>query len=407
MAVKPADRLFFIIALSILGIAMLVRLRPGKYVESPKIPEPLRLVIKVMEGGGLRADDLKILISGYARESQNISFITTDEGEADILLTEGYLLAGEIAAGLYLPLDKFQRPAPLSPVEKWALPLVSSMDVLIYNIPLLKAAGFDRPPRTRGEFLDYARGINAANPGTVYPFALGLSPRDVRGIRRDIFSWIRSGGLPLAKDGKPLFWGPRYTETLEFFSLLNGEGLLAPGSFSAAGPDRVEEFIRGDIAMMVVSSGELRGIREKMENGTIGITLVPQADDYTGKPVLGLSTWYAGIMADSPHPAEAWALLSHLKERSVLLAEALALVPGTGIYEPYVSLDPLLDKAWDMYEAADMVEEFLEIPGTGELETALRRELESMIRRDSPKSPEETAAAIRLSWEQWKEPENL
>jgi ABC-type glycerol-3-phosphate transport system substrate-binding protein len=406
VAVRPADRLLFIIALSILGIAILVRLWPGKLPESPKAPEPLRLVIGVMEEGP-RTEALKLLSAGYARESQNIDLIVTGEGEADILFTEGHFLAGEIAAGLYLPLDKFQRSAPSSPVEKWALPLVSSMDVLIYNIPLLRAAGFDRPPRTRSEFLTYARGIHAGNAGPVYPFALGLSPRDAYGIRRDIFSWIRSGGLPLVKDGKPLFGGQRYTEALEFFSLLNGEELLAPGSFTAAGQDRVEEFIRGGIAMMVVSSGELRGIREKMEDGAVGITLVPQADDYTGKPVLGLSTWYAGIRAGSPHPGEAWALLSHLKERSAFLAEALVLVPGTGVYEPYISLDPLLDKAWDMYEAADMAEEFLEIPGTGELEAALRRELESMFRRDSPKSPEETAIAIRQSWEQWKGPENL
>jgi multiple sugar transport system substrate-binding protein len=403
MAVKPADRLLFIIALSILGIAVLVRLRPEKSLESPKAPEPLRLTIRVAEGGGLKPEDINILSAGYVRESRNIELIITGEGEADIFFTEGCRLAEEIAAGLYLPLDKFQRPAPSSPAEKWALPLISSMDVLVYNIPLLKAAGFDRPPRTRNEFLDYARGIGTGNG--VYPFALGL--RDARGIRRDIFSWIRAGGLPLVQDGKPRFEGPRYTEALEFLSLLNNEGLLAPGTFTAAGGERVEEFIRGGIAMMVVSSGELRGIREKMAEGTIGITLVPQADSYSGRPVLGLSTWYAGIGAGSPHPGEAWALLSHLKKRSALLAEALVLVPGTGIYEPYISLDPLLDKAWDMYEAADMVEEFLEIAGTAELETALRRELEFMFRRDSPQSPAETAVAIRRSWEQWKGPENL
>jgi ABC-type glycerol-3-phosphate transport system substrate-binding protein len=209
------------------------------------------------------------------------------------------------------------------------------------------------------------------------------------------------------EDGKPLFGGRPYTEALEFFSLLNGEGLLAPGSFTAAGQDRVDEFIRGGIAMLVVSSGELRTIREKMEDGAVGITLVPQAGDYAGKPILGLSTWYAGISAASPHPDEAWALLARLKERSSLLAEALALVPGTGVYEPYISLDPLLDKAWDMYEASDTAEEFLELPGAGELEAALRRELESMFRRDSPKSPEDAAAEIRRSWEQWRGPENL
>jgi multiple sugar transport system substrate-binding protein len=407
MAVKPADRLLFIAALAVLGIALLFRFRPGKPPESPRAPDPLRLTVGTAEGLG--PEELSILISGYAPESPNIDLAVTGEGEVDIHITEGRFLAEEIAAGRYLPLDKFQPPA--QPEEKWALPLVSSMDVLIYHIPLLKAAGFDRPPRTRAEFLDYARGLKkAASPppaASPFPFALGLGPGDGRAMGRDIFSWFRSGGLPLVKDGKPQFGGPRYAETLEFLSLLNNEGFLAPGSFSTTGAERVEEFIRGGFAMMIVSSRELRRIREKMGSESIGITLVPQAGTYTGKPVLGLSTWYAGIRADSPHPDEAWALLRHLKGRSALLAEALALVPGTGAYEPYISLDPLLDKAWDMYEAADMAEEFLGIPGAGELEAALRRELEALFRRDSPKSPEEAAAAIRQAWEQWKEPESL
>ncbi|MDR2258972.1 MAG: extracellular solute-binding protein [Treponema sp.] len=407
MAVKPADRLFFITALAVLGIALLFRLRPGKLPENLQAPESLRLTVKTADGLG--AEEIGILISGYAPESPDIDPGIIEEGEADILITEGRLLAEEIAAGRYLPLDKFQRPGP--PEERWALPLVSSMDVLIYNIPLLRAAGFDRPPRTRSEFLSYARRLKkepSSSPSSPpFPFALGLGPGDDRAVRRDIFSWFRSGGLPLAEDGKPQFGGSRYTETLEFFSLLNSEGVLAPGSFARTGAERVEEFIQGGLAMMVVSSRELRRIREKMGNEHIGITLVPQADDYTGKPVLGLSTWYAGIRADSPHPNEAWALLNHLKGRSVLLAEAEVLVPGTGAYEPYISLDPLLDKAWDMYEAADMAEEFLGIPGTGELEAVLRRELEALFHRDSPKSPEEAAAAIRQAWEQWKNPENL
>jgi ABC-type glycerol-3-phosphate transport system substrate-binding protein len=399
VAVKPADRLLFAAALAVLGAALLFRLRPWELLERTRAPDPLRLAIGTAEGLG--PEELKILISGYAPESPNTEISVTGGREADILITEGRLLAEETAAGLYLPLDKFQRPA--QPGEKRALPLVSSMDVLIYNIPRLRAAGFDRPPRTRTEFLDYARSIKREG---IYPFALGLSPGDARGIRRDIFSWFRSAGLPLVKDGEPQFGGPPYTETLEFFSLLNGEELLMPGTFTASGADRVEEFIQGGIAMMAVSSRELRRIREKMGAEAVGITLVPRPDNYAGKPALGLSTWYAGIRADSPRPGEAWALLRHLEERSVFLAEALALVPGTGIYEPYIALDPLLDKAWDMYEAADMAEEFLEIPGTGELEAAVRRELEALFRWDSPNSPEEAAAAIRRAWEQWKEPES-
>jgi multiple sugar transport system substrate-binding protein len=411
--VKPADRLFFIVALAALGIGLLIRLRPQPEPEEILPPEPLRLVIGVAEASGFTARDLEPLMIGAGPDID----IGAAEEQADILVVNERLLAAGIGAGRYLPLNR--QPGPPSAAGPWALPLVSAMDVLIYNIPLLKEAGLDRPPRTQSDVLRYARAVKAINPdgpaagGTGrYGLALGLSARDIRGLNRDIYPWFRSAGLPLAQEGRLRFDNRRHTETLDFFFRLNQEGLIAPGSFNTTGADRVEDFTRGTVAMLIVSSRELRGIREKMGNAAVGVTLIPQADGYTGKPVLGLSTWYAAIGADSPHPDEARALLRRLGERRPLLAEALALVPGTGSYEPYIALDPLLDKAWGMYEAAEHVPEFLELPdppagvlAAEEPETVFRRELEPMFRRESPRSPEDTAQAIHRSFEQRNGPE--
>jgi multiple sugar transport system substrate-binding protein len=287
------------------------------------------------------------------------------------------------------------------------------MDVLVYNISLLSEAGFDRPPRTRDDFLSYARTIKAQEeknrtPGRAgrYSLALGLSPQDPQGLGRDIYPWFHSSGLPLVKDGKPEFGGRDYTETLEFLSTLNREGLIMPDSFNATGTDRVQDFVRGSVAMMIVSTRELRVIREKMESGAVNITLVPHAGNYTGKPVLGLSTWYAGVSSASLHPGQAWTLLQHLREQSVFLAETLALVPGAGSYSPYISVDPLLDKAWGIYEAADLVP----VPNSMDSglypDQVLYHELTRLFHPDTPITAEEAARTIRQSWEQWKEPEN-
>jgi multiple sugar transport system substrate-binding protein len=376
--VRPADRLLFIMALAALGITLIVRLgmnQAGK-VETPVPPEPLRLVISI--GEGLKTTDIEALAAAYLQDAQagapaeiNIE-IVPGAAEPDIIITEGQFPAREIAEGRYLP-------------------LVSSMDVLVYNIPLLREAGFDRPPRTRGEFLRYARALKDTGH-----YALSLSPADTHGVERDIFSWIWASGLSLLHEGKPEFKGRSYTAVLDFFSQLNREELIAPGTFTAAGPQRIEEFIRGRTAMMVISVKDLRQLREAM--GEIGITLVPPADDYPGKPVFGLTTWYAGIGADSPHPNEAWELLRYLEEHRAILAETLALVPGAGSIAPYIAVDPLLDKAWDMYEAADTVQEFFSLTGADKLEAAFLRELEIMF-RDS-RSPEDTAAAIDERWAQ-------
>jgi multiple sugar transport system substrate-binding protein len=412
--VKPADRLFFIVALAVLGISVLIRMRPQPEPEEIKPPEPLRLVISVAETSGFTVRDLELLIGGAGSDID----IGAGEEQADILVTSGRLLAAGIGAGRYLPLNHNRQPELPAAAGQWALPLVSAMDILIYNIPLLQEAGFDRPPRTRSDVLRYAQAVKALRTsgpaaGGLYGLALGLSPQDTRGLNRDIYPWFRSAGLPLAQDGRLRFDNRGHRETLEFFFRLNQEGLIAPGSFNTTGADRVEDFIRGNIAMLIVSSRELRGIREQMGDTAIGVTLIPQADGYTGKPVLGLSTWYAAIGAESPHPGEARALLRRLWERSPLLAESLALVPGTGSYEPYIALDPLLDKAWGMYEAAEHVPEFLELPdppagvpaAAEEPEGAFRRELERMFRGESPPSPEDTAQAIHRSFEQWNGPE--
>ncbi|MDR2376692.1 MAG: extracellular solute-binding protein [Treponema sp.] len=437
MAVKPADRLLFVIALTAFGITLAVKLAVPGEKETPAGPESLSLTIHLAEGSGLEAEDLEILITGYPRESQNSAqpdyvlgqgaaippasgsadndnnnsviqidiTINAEDRIPDILIAGGQSLAGGIGAGLYLPLDRYYHAEsqPFSTAGNWALPLVSAIDVLVYNIPLLQEAGFDRPPRTREDFLLYARTIRALDeenrtPGRRYALALGLSPLDPRGLGRDIYSWFYASALLLPKEGKPEFGGQDYTATLDFFSTLNHEELIAPGSFSATGADRIEEFIRGTAAMMVVSTRDLRYIREKMGNEAIGITLIPHAAAYAGRPVFGLSTWYAGISAESPHPDESWALLQHLREQSAFLAESLALVPGTGNYGPYISVDPLLDKAWSLYEAAETVPDFLSPGAVEDPDGAFRRELILMFQ--SSTSAQEAARAIRQSWEE-------
>jgi multiple sugar transport system substrate-binding protein len=261
------------------------------------------------------------------------------------------------------------------------------MDLLFYNIEILKAAGFDRPPKNREEFLNCARAIGSLGKQHSGA-AMALGPADPRGIRRDVFSWIRAAGAAMPADGGPDFQDRRIVDTLDFLNRLNRESLLAPGTFDASGKQRLEEFAARRIGMMIGSIKDIGILRQKMDEGVFGVTLVPGPADYPGKPVLGLSTCYAGIGALCKYPDEAWAFLSFLRENSALLASRTGAIPDS-----YVPEDPLYAKIWDIYEGAELVSEFPGLPRMAELEAAVREELALMFRGAA--GPAETAAAIQ------------
>ncbi|MCL2127673.1 MAG: extracellular solute-binding protein, partial [Treponema sp.] len=253
-----------------------------------------------------------------------------------------------------------------SPAERSAIRLVSYMDLFFYNIDILEAADCDRPPKTRAEFIAAARAVakNASgSPGreAVFPLALGLKAEDPLALRRDIYPWIwagagdSSGWKPLSDDGT---LSRSALETAAFFGQLNGEGLLAPGTFEKTGAERLEEFASGKTAMMTASAEDIAYLRQSAQGLNFGVTAVPAAAS-PGKNRVGLSGIYAGISSGCALPDEAWAFLAFIAGRSRFLVEALLAVPGSfpGAFPgAFIADDPLYSKAWDIFEAADVVE---------------------------------------------------
>jgi len=250
-------------------------------------------------------------------------------------------------------------------------PLVSFMDLFIYNIDILQAANLDRPPKTRAEFLTAVRAIGAQEadaPETddvqganeVSAFALGLSPADPLALRRDFYPWIWASGvdihsIDLSGDNPAL---PRaVTDVIALFDQLNREERLAPGTFEKTGAQRLQEFAEGKIAMMTISARDLAFLRNNAHGITFGITALPTAAQ--GKNRLGLSSIYAGINSASAIPNEARIFLAFLVKKSGVLAEAIEAIPGSfpgGFAGEHIAKDPLYSKAWEIFEAADIVE---------------------------------------------------
>jgi multiple sugar transport system substrate-binding protein len=272
-----------------------------------------------------------------------------DDSEFGRLLNGSKLLAlsSYIAAKTQAPAE---HDAP-SQDAQWALPLMSFMDLLFYNIDILQEANFDRPPKTRAEFLTAARTIarTREEQDEVYGFALDLA----HGPRRDIYPWIWAAGGEICAGaaGEAPVLSRTAADTIAFFAQLRSEGLLSPVRDTGA----LEEFAQGKIAMITGSARDIAYLQGRSIN--FGITAIPGTTQ--GKNRLALSKIYAGISADCSLPKEAWAFLSYIEGKSQALAEALGAIPGSlpaDFPGEYIVKDPLYSKAWDIFEAADIVD---------------------------------------------------
>ena len=282
-------------------------------------------------------------------------------------------------------------------------PLVSFMDLLFYNIELLSIAGFDRPPKTRDEFLLYAktvsRGNNAAQAGAS-GMAIGLSPRDNLAVSRDIFSWIWASGNDFwSAEDTPVINTRFIIRDITFLGSLFRENALARESFEATGDQRLEEFARGEIAMMITSTHAIPALREKMGDSAFGVTTIPDSG-IGGKYNIGISSIYAGINNNTVFPEEAWIFLSFLIRQIPLLCAELKAVPGSAddlFFGDYMINDPFYSKARDIFESANIVRGFSGIPGGEDYENIVREEMQIFF--ETGRTAQQTVYAIQQRWD--------
>jgi len=332
--VKRTD-IFLIIAV----IAVLAYILVNRSRETVREPDRINISISSQCGELFGRDTIDALIQEFEEQYPNLRIQETTE-EADVVFFD----------------DKASGGLTQSP----AVALVSFMDFFIYNIDILQAVNLDRPPKTRAEFLSAARAVEGSETVSAAAFALGLSPADPLALRRDFYPWIWASGvdinaIDLSGDAPAL---PRTVlDIVAFLSQLNREELLAPGTFEKTGTQRLQEFAEGKIAMMTISARDIAFVRNNASGITFGITALPAQAQ--GKNRLGLSYIYAGINNDSAVLDEAKTFASFLAKKSNALAEAIGAVPGSypAVFAgEYIAKDPLYAKAWEIFEAAEIVE---------------------------------------------------
>lgn len=276
--------------------------------------------------------------------------------------------------------------------ENRALPLVSFMEVLFYNAGLLQAAGFDRPPKSRGDFLSSVRALKEAG---VSGFAMALDDASPLAVYREIFPWIRSSGMMGTGADSLDFSAQAVSSTLDFLSELHWEGLLSPDVFSKTREEKIEDFINRRTAMISASLPDIHLIRRRMGDEAFGITIVPPSQDYPGKTGLDLSGWYIGINRQSSNKEAAWAFLSFLMEKAPVIAAAAHTIPVNTV--DYVEEDPFYAKAYDIYAAAEAGSALTGITESEGLALIIHEELRNLFVHI--KTSKEAARSIQQRWE--------
>jgi multiple sugar transport system substrate-binding protein len=419
MDTKKLDWFLFGLAVAVFGAVLFLVINFSPVL---KIPENTTLVFTQWWRDELEAGALESLVREYEGRTPGITVTLVhrpygemtaellargdaDSPPADIIGLDPHGLSEWSRSGLLESLEPYQNKEPefeknglfagetsgekAGEYENRALPLISFMAPLFYNSAMLEAAGFDRPPKTREDFLDYARTLSSDRTGA-YGMVLALSPENPLGVYRDIFSWIWASGMELTAGTVLNFTEPAVIDTLDFFNRLYQEGLISPSPFTKTEDEKRLEFMSGRAAMMVGSIPEINRIIAGNPELRFGISTIPPGDKYLGRPVFGLTSWYAGISRESRYKDEAWAFLSFLSERRSFLASMAHAVPGNRDETAGITgEDPLYAKAYDIYAAGEATDQFV----GKELETILREELKAMF--EGWRTPRETAQAIQ------------
>ncbi|GHV22333.1 hypothetical protein FACS189494_09010 [Spirochaetia bacterium] len=259
--------------------------------------------------------------------------------------------------------------------EARSVPLVSFINPLFYNIDALKETGFDRPPKTREEFLDVSLSIMRTNK-SIKPFIIGEN------IYTDIFPWIWSSGVDIKsiKENSSFDWTQKQiVDTLDFIKKLHYSRLLANDSFAGNAKDKLVNFAKGKIAMITAGAADIIKMPPELN---FSVTTIPVPRGAFAKPVFNVSAWHAGVPLNSKHKKEAFVFLSYLNDNKQKLSEASGALPtyreSSGA-EKIKNHQDVYSKMNDLQKASDIVFDNEIFVSCESLEAIIKEEITKMF----------------------------
>jgi len=283
--------------------------------------------------------------------------------------------------------------------KSYMFPVASFVYPIFINLDLLEAAGIDKLPTNRTEFVEAAKKLTDPSKNQ-YGWVLPLSLQLPNGVQNDVMSWVWASGASMLKDGKPDLTNDDVISALKFIKSMYDGGLISPGSFAKQEQDKVEEFVNGRIGMMVDTLAHINMIRERNPELNFTVSDFPAVDGYDGKRGLPYAAWGIGISENSEHKEEAWKLVSYLMSAEVnskLVSIANAFPGNVNAKPDFVVADELFGKGFEIFQAGYLANEFVGLPVAEELMRMFDEEIQKML--DGQQTAEEAAAKAQAKWE--------
>lgn len=268
----------------------------------------------------------------------------------------------------------------------YMIPVVNFVYPVFVNTDLLNKAGISKLPSTRSEFAAAAKKITDAK-SNIYGWILPLSLEAPNGIQNDVMSWLWASGGSMMKDGKPDLTNKGVRSAVEYVKSLYDAGVVAPGSFTMAEQDKVEEFTNGRVGMMIDSLAHINTIRKSNPNLHFEVTALPAEDGYTGKRGMPYASWGIGVSENSKHKAEAWKLVQFLMSDTVnsKLSTLANAFPGNVNSKPdFGNSDKSFATAFDIYKAGYPANEFVGLPVSEQLMRSFEEQLQLLLDGKQP-----------------------
>ncbi|MDR2601404.1 MAG: extracellular solute-binding protein [Spirochaetaceae bacterium] len=244
----------------------------------------------------------------------------------------------------------------------YAVPVVLFENFLFYNIDLLLASGFDRPPKTRENFYAMCKEISSGAFG-VYGYAVSEN------VWTDCFPWLwQSAAYRYAAEDfnaggvqpEVFFKDKEVRQTGAFLREINENRYLLPFPLSFNEDEKIRAFSSGRVAMMCAPVYAVNRIRALNGDLNFNLTAVPAPGAYSGKPVFNAQSWFAGIPSDSSQVDGAVIFLEFLNSKKSILAKAAGAIDRA---EDVFTASPqerdeLYAKAKTLTASADVLEDY-------------------------------------------------